>query len=64
MMDPKENYGSEGVLKGKKKPKDVSEGGSGGKMMSQMTSKGRPEILQAGRGTWIPINTQIGRAHV
>ena len=25
--------------------------------MSQMTSKGRPEILQAGRGTWIPINT-------
>lgn len=25
--------------------------------MGQMTSKGRPEILQAGRGTWIPINT-------
>ena len=48
--DPKENDGSEGVLKGIKKPKDGSEGGSGGKMMGQMAPKDGPEILQAGRG--------------
>ena len=50
MKDPKENEGSEGVLEGIKKPKDGSGGGSGGKMMGQMAPKGRPEILQAGRG--------------
>ena len=50
MKDPKEKDGSEGVLKGIKKPKDGSEGGSGGKMMGQMAPKDGPEILQAGRG--------------
>ena len=50
MMDPKENDGSEGVLKGKRKPKDGSEGSSGGKRMDLKASKDGPEILQAGRG--------------
>ena len=64
MKDSKENNGSEGVLKGIKKPKDGSEGGSGGKMMGQMASKNGPEILQAGRGIRRGKNDNVERERI